>query len=51
MERNLKHAPTARIDSWHPGGVIVNLILVSVAASFIFGQLILLGAIVYISIH
>jgi len=51
MERQVKHAITTGINSWHPGGLIVNLILLSVAGSFVIGHLILLGAIVYISIH
>lgn len=48
MEVQTTRSPQQRIDTWHPGGIIVNLILLSVALSFVFGNLALIAAIVYI---
>lgn len=51
MERQISQVQEARLESWHPGGIIVNLILLSVVVSFVFGMLATLGVIVYISVH
>ncbi|MGV3722347.1 MAG: hypothetical protein ACO1SX_15680 [Actinomycetota bacterium] len=51
MERQTTQAQENRLDSWHPGGIIVNLILLSVVVSFVFGLVATMGVIVYVSLH
>lgn len=51
MERQTSQVQESRLESWHPGGVIVNMILLSVVVSFVFGLLATMGVIVYISLR
>jgi hypothetical protein len=51
MERQISQAQESRLESWHPGGIIVNLILLSVVVSFVFGLAATMVVIVYVSLH